>query len=104
MRNFRPDYAEKMPDYEEINFLKLIKLFPRSFPTYKVHVKVFMTCSTFFSHLLTGISLINAVFPRFLREEWIYFGLLNLGKHPKLSNLVTVIQAPRQKMHGMPGG
>ena len=30
-------------------FLKLMKLFPRLFPTYKVHVKVFMTCLTFFS-------------------------------------------------------
>ena len=29
----------------------------------------------------------------FLREEWICFRLLNLGKHPKLSNLVTSIQA-----------
>ena len=48
-------------------FLKLIKLFPRLFPTYKAHVKVFMTCMTFFSHLLTGIqvyiSSFNAVFP-----------------------------------------
>ena len=43
-------------------FLKLIKLFPRLFPTYEVHVKVFMTCLTFFSHLLTGISSFNAVF------------------------------------------
>ena len=54
-------------------FLKLIKLFPWLFPTYEVHVKVFMTC----------------------------FRLLNMGKHPKLSKLVTSIQAPHQKTYGM---
>ena len=40
------------------------------------------------------ISSFNTVFPRFLRKEWICFQLLNLGKHPKLSNLVTSNQAP----------
>ena len=59
-RNFRPDYVEesvdyveKMPDYAEIS--KINKVFP--------FVKVFMTCLTFFSYLLTGISSLNAVFP-----------------------------------------
>ena len=86
-------------------FLKLIKLFPRLFPTYKVHVKGLYDMFDLFQPFVDRYFFIQHSFsPRFLREEWICFRLWNLGKHPKLSNLVTSIQAPHQKMHGMPGG
>ena len=76
--NFWPDYAEESVDYAE------------KMPDY------------------AEISKINKVVPSVVSgeicQEWICFQLLNLGKHPKLSNLVTSIQTPHQKMHGMPGG
>ena len=73
--NFRLDYAE---------ISKIDKVVPLviSNNMYKVHVKVFMTCLTFFSHLLTGTVFLHSrqFIPRFLRRELDLFSVVEFGK------------------------
>ena len=70
------DYVKKTPDYGEC--LRLIKVFPWLFPTYKIHISVLPRISVLFDMFDILLPFVDRYV--FVQRNFQYFSLLSLSE------------------------